>query len=62
MQAERSCMPVVCLLLSDHAKCQAGTEHLPLPGYTMRFGSTAKVLAKCMLKYHRISEWATLAT
>ena len=25
------------------------------PG-TMRFGSTAKVLAKCMLKYYRISE------
>ena len=23
---------------------------------TMRFGSTAKVLAKCMLKYYRISE------
>ena len=23
---------------------------------TMRFGSTAKVLAKCMLKSHRISE------
>ena len=22
----------------------------------MRFGSTAKVLAKCMLKYYRISE------
>ena len=24
--------------------------------HTMRFGSTAKVLAKCMLKYYRISE------
>ena len=24
----------------------------------MRFGSTAKVLAKCMLKYYRISERA----
>ncbi len=24
---------------------------------TMRFGSTAKVLAKCKLKYYRISEW-----
>ena len=23
----------------------------------MRFGSTARVLAKCMLKYYRISEW-----
>ena len=23
---------------------------------TMRFGSTAKVLAKCMLKYYRLSE------
>ena len=27
------------------------------PGCTMRFGSTAKVLAKCKLKYYRISEW-----
>ena len=25
--------------------------------HTMRFGSTAKVLAECMLKYYRISEW-----
>ena len=24
---------------------------------TMRFRNTAKVLAKCKLKYHRISEW-----
>ncbi len=24
----------------------------------MRFGSTAKVLLKCKLKYYRISEWA----
>ena len=24
--------------------------------YTMRFGSTAKVLAECKLKYYRISE------
>ncbi len=23
----------------------------------MRFGSTAKVLLKCKLKYYRISEW-----
>ena len=27
-------------------------------GHTMRFVSTAKVLANCKLKYHRISEWA----
>ena len=26
-------------------------------GRTMRFGSTAKVLLKCKLKYYRISEW-----
>ena len=26
----------------------------------MRFGSTAKVLARCMLKYYRISECCTL--
>ena len=26
-------------------------------GRTMRFGSTAKVLAECMLKCYRISEW-----
>ena len=25
----------------------------------MRFGSTAKVLLKCKLKYYRISEWDT---
>ncbi len=25
--------------------------------HTMRFGSTAKILAKCMLKYYKISEW-----
>ncbi len=25
--------------------------------FTMRFGSTAKVLLKCKLKYNRISEW-----
>ena len=28
---------------------------------TMKFGSTAKVLAKCMLKYYRISECMVLA-
>ena len=28
----------------------------------MRFGSTAKVLLKCKLKYYRISEWAVAAT
>ena len=27
-----------------------------LTGRTMRFGSTAKVLLKCKLKYYRISE------
>ena len=27
-----------------------------VPIHTMRFGSTAKVLAKCKLQYHRISE------
>ena len=26
-------------------------------GGTVRFGITARVLAKCMLKYYRISEW-----
>ena len=32
--------------------------HLPETGqpHTMRFGSTAKVLAKCKLKYYKISE------
>ena len=27
--------------------------------HTMRFGSTAKVLLKCKLKYYRISEWTS---
>ena len=27
----------------------------------MRFGSTAKVLLKCKLKYYRISEWFSLS-
>ena len=31
-------------------------ENQPGHGHTMRFGSTAKVLPKCMLKYYRISE------
>ena len=31
-------------------------RHRRIPGGTMRFGSTAKVLAKCKLKYYRISE------
>ena len=37
-----------------NAKC---LSHPAQPAGTMRFGSTAKVLAKCMLKYYRISEW-----
>ena len=32
-------------------KCQARIPH------TMRFGSTARVLAECKLKHYRISEW-----
>ena len=30
-------------------------------GLALRFGSTAKVLAKCKLKYYRISEWLGFA-
>ncbi len=30
-------------------------------GCPLRFGSTAKVLTKCMLKYYRISEWGVHA-
>ena len=31
----------------------------PMQQHTMRFGSTAKVLLKCKLKYYRISECNT---
>ena len=34
-----------------------GMYHAGMQGCTMRFGSTAKVLAECKLKYYRISEW-----
>ena len=56
------------LLWNDVAQiCLSSGLGLPLQGRlpqhlvntlcgTMRFGSTAKVLAKCMLKYYRISE------
>ena len=42
------------------AGCRYQTDHC-----TMRFGSTAKVLAKCRLKYYRFSEcigWAYIHT
>ena len=35
---------------------QGGTARRDVLRSTMRFGSTGKVLAKCMLKYYRISE------
>ena len=37
------------------AQVACGSDSSPLP-CTMRFGSTAKVLLKCNLKYYRISE------
>ena len=40
-------------LLWDNIRC----ARFRMRTRTMRFGSTAKVLAKCMLKYYRISEW-----
>ena len=36
------------------------TSHILTGCSTMRFGSTAKVLLKCKLKYYRISECAVL--
>ena len=38
---------------SDSSDCSRMCSR---PHGTMRFGSTAKVLAKCKLKYYRISE------
>ena len=45
--------------LSDSPKVDL-LMHDGLPCCTMRFGSTAKVLLKCKLKYYRISECAAL--
>ena len=36
--------------------CPMACSRGHLQGHTMRFGSTAKVLLKCKLKYYRISE------
>ena len=56
---------------SDYASMPHDTHLLDIAGrtnvhHTMRFGSTAKVLLKCKLKYYRISEctrpfWRMLA-
>ena len=40
----------------SHVSGLQSVNCLPACPCTMRFGSTAKVLAKCMLKYYRISE------
>ena len=37
-----------------------GASWLKTGVHTMRFGSTAKVLLRCKLKYYRISEWSSL--
>ena len=41
-------LSIHCLYPASETTCK---------GCTMRFGSTAKVLLKCKLKYYRISEW-----
>ena len=41
---------------------RASCGHSCISQGTMRFGSTAKVLAKCMLEYYRISECKVIST
>ena len=39
-----------------HRGSEAHKDHAVVRHVTVRFGSTAKVLAECKLKYYRISE------
>ncbi len=48
-------MPEACDPLCAPSIVDLGPQHL----HTLRFGSTANVLAKCKLKYYRISEGHT---